>query len=327
LSLLSACDDNPMTAPAIDLSYNADLSIARISLADTTTLTNCLAEDANNLYWTESSDTIIPDAGSLGRLMKVSKMGGTPMMLVDAVDSPGCAITDSDNVYVTRGSDILKVPLAGGAATPIAQNQHVLPMSTPRLAAQGGMVYWITDVYGAVDAFNGKNAMVRVSSSGGGTVEVLFNDVTGSPGGIAVDAANAYYSDLDGMWVRPLAGGGMKTGVGVSSIHSNRFAVDSMHIVLDEVSGIGGQDGGTAGGDVALFKLDGSGRVMLSMMMATALTIDGSGVYANSSGQLTRFSLDGKMTSVLDIERPRAIALDAQNVYYTNGAQILRLAK
>jgi hypothetical protein len=316
--VIGACDDNPMNAPPLDLSYNPDLTIAVTELAETTTLTNCLAQDANSLYWTEASSTVIPDAGSLGRLMKVSKTGGMPTMLVDAVDSPGCAVADSDNVYVTRGSDILKVPLAGGSATPIAQNQHVLPMSTPRLAAKGGTVYWITDVYGAVDAFSGKNALVRVSS-GGGTVEALFTDINGSPGGLAVDASNVYYSDFDAMWVRPLAGGAGNM-IGVSTLHNNRFAIDDTNLVLDEVTGIGQ-------GDVALFKLDGSGRLLLSMSMASALAIDSTGVYANSNGKLTRFSLDGKTTSVLDDGGPRAIALDAQSIYFTNGAQILRLAK
>lgn len=313
----ASCDDNP--TPPHDLSVNTDLSapVAWV-LTSTNTLTNCIALDGTSVYWTEANDFLGPDAGDTARLMKVSKMGGTPVKIADGVDSPGCAVADDTNVYVTQGSTILKVPLAGGAASPLATKQHVLPMSTPRLAARGGYVYWITDVYGAVDAFNGKNALVRVTQSGA-TIETLFNDIVGSPGGIAIDATNAYYSDQSGVYLRPLAGGAAAP-FGVSTLHNNRFAVDDMHVVLDEITGIGA-------GDLAVFKLDGSGRTVISMKMATALAIDSKHVYANAEGKLVRYTLDGKSTDVVDLRGPRAIALDASDIYFTDGSSILRFGK
>jgi hypothetical protein len=289
------------------------------ALTSTVTLTNCLALDPGNVYWVESSTTDIPDAGQLGRLMKVSKMGGTATSLLDAVDAPGCAVADDKNVYLTRGGDILAVTLTGGAVSTLAQNQHVLPQSTPRLAAGNGYVYWITDVYGNTDAFTGKNALVRVSASGGGSVDTLFTDISGSPGGIAVDASNVYYSDLSGMYVRPLAGGAA-VPIGVSVLHNNRFAVDDLHIVLDEITGIGS-------GDVALLNLDGSGRMVLDMNMATALSLDHENVYGNSGGKLARFPISGGKSQALDERAPRAVALDANNIYFTDGSSILRFAK
>jgi hypothetical protein len=297
-----------------------DLSVPPMSaeLTSTVTLTNCIALDSGNVYWVESSSTVIPDAGTVGRLMKVSKSGGAAMELADAIDAPGCAVADDQNVYVTRGGDILAVPLAGGPAAPIAQDQHVLPTSTPRLAARGGFLYWITDVYGATDAFNGKNALVRVGA-GGGTVDTIFNDLMGSPGGLAVDASNVYYSDLTGMYVRPLAGGAA-AAIGVSTLHNNRFALDDQHVVLDEVGSIGM-------GDVALMNLDGSNRKVIDMSLASALALDHDHIYANAGGKLTRFSLDGATRETLDERGPRAIALDATDVYYTDGSSILRFAK
>jgi hypothetical protein len=297
-----------------------DLSVPPMAteLTSTVTLTNCIALDSGNVYWVESSATIIPDAGSLGRLMKVAKSGGSATQLADNIDAPGCAVADDQNVYVTRGADVLAVPLAGGQPTTIAQDQHVLPTSTPRLAARGGFIYWITDMYGNTDAFSGKNALVRVAT-GGGTVDTIFNDLTGSPGGLAVDASNVYYSDLSGMYVRPLAGGAAAP-IGISTLHNNRFAVDDQHLVLDEIATIGM-------GDVALLNLDGSNRVVIDTSLATALAIDHDNIYANSSGKLTRFSLDGKTKETLDERGPRAIALDATDIYYTDGSSILRFAK
>ncbi len=316
----AACDDNTPSGNH-DLSVNFDLASPPTAtvLTTTDTLTNCIAVDATSIYWTESSATSIPDAGSLSRLMRVSKGGGTPMLMVDAIDSPGCAVIDSASAYVTRGSTILQVPLNGSGATPLATEQHVLPGSTPRLAAGGGFVYWITDVYGAIDAYNGMNALVRMPTSGGGSVETLFTDLVGSPGGIAIDATNAYYSDQSGVYARPLAGGAA-VPIGVSALHNNRFAIDEMNLALVEVGGIGA-------GDIAVSKLDGSGRTVVFPKLATALAIDDSGVYANAAGVLTRFALDGSKTTTLDPSGPRAIALDATEIYFTDGASILRLAK
>jgi hypothetical protein len=173
-------------------------------------------------------------------------------------------------------------------------------------------------MYGNTDAFSGKNALVRVPA-GGGAVDTVFNDLTGSPGGLAVDASNVYYSDLSGMYVRALAGGAAMS-IGVSNLHNNRFALDDLHLVLDEIGAIGM-------GDVALLNLDGSNRNVIDMSLATSLAIDHDNIYANAGGKLTRFSLDGKTQETLDERGPRAIALDATNIYYTDGSSILRFAK
>jgi hypothetical protein len=210
------------------------------------------------------------------------------------------------------------VSTSGGAPMLITSNQHVLPLRTPRIAVGNGFVYWVTDVYGAVDAYNGKNALLRVNVNGG-TPDIVFNDLVGEPGGIAVNSVNAFYSDGSGMYLRALSGGAASS-VGSSALHNNRFAIDAMHLVLAEVAGVGQ-------GDVALFNLDGSSKILLSMKLATSLAVDGSGVYGDLDGALTRFGLDGKSTLPLTQVAPRAIALDAKNVYFADGASILKIAK
>jgi hypothetical protein len=315
---LTGCDDRPHGS-LHDLSAQADLSAPPTAtvLASTNTLTNCLALDSSSLYYTEASDV-----GSTSRLMKLAKSGGMPQLLIDGIDSPGCAVIDDANAYVTRNGEILKVPLGGGSPASLALGQHLLPGSSPHLSTLNGYLYWITDVYGQVDAYNGMNALVRLSTSGG-SIDVLFNDLVGSPGGLAVDASNVYYSDSTGMYVRPL-GGGPAGPIGQSTLHNNRFAIDDMNLVLVEVMGV-------SLGDVALFKLDGSGGTLLYSKLVSALAIDPSGVYANAEGQLTRFWLEGQppttMSQILDPSAPRAIALDATDVYFTDGASILRYSK
>jgi hypothetical protein len=273
------------------------------------------------VYFTDQGGVVPgPDQGASSRVLKVALGGGTPTVLAEGADSPGCVVVDATNVYFTRdgGATLMMAPLAGGTPMALASSQHILTLHTPHLAVGGGFVYWITDVYGNVDAYNGKNALVRVSTSGG-NVETVFSDLTGEPGGLAVDATNVYYSDQTGMFVRALAGGA-PTAIGQSTLHNNRFAVDSMNLALVEVTSIGS-------GDVALYKLDGSGRVQLLNTLASALALDASGLYANLNGELVHVSLDGKTTTTLSASAPRAIALDASNIYFTDGVSILKLAK
>jgi hypothetical protein len=273
------------------------------------------------VYWTDQGGvTPAPDQGDSSRVLKVALAGGMPTVLAEGADSPGCVVVDATNAYFTEGGGqtLMKAPLAGGTPMALASSQHILTQHTPHLAVGGGFVYWITDVYGNVDAYNGKNALVRVSTSGG-NVETVFSDLAGEPGGLWVDATNVYYSDKSGMYVRALAGGS-PTAVGQSTLHNNRFAVDSMNLALVEVTSIGS-------GDVALYKLDGSGRVPLLSKLASALALDPSGLYANLDGELTRVSLDGKTTTTLSDRAPRAIALDSGNIYFTDGVSILKLAK
>jgi hypothetical protein len=277
-------------------------------IATAQTLTACLASDANALYWADQG-------GTQNRILKVGKAGGTPTALASGGDDRTCVVVDDTNAYYVDGDNIMKVPLAGGSASAVLMGQHVLKSL---IAVQGGFVYWVTDVYGNVDAFNGKNALVRVPV-GGGTIETLYAQVNGNPGGLRVDANTIYYSDLDGMFGRPKSGGTAVT-YGMSTIHSNSFALDAMHLVMDEVNDVGS-------GDVAVMRLDGMSRVVVSMQQASTLAIDGSGVYGRQNNHLVYFSLDGQSTLTLAAEAPRAIALDATTIYFTDGSSILKAGK
>jgi hypothetical protein len=322
LVAVAGCGDDSASfdfaSPPLDMSALPPATV----LASAQTLTNCIAVDTTGVYWTDEGGVVPgPDQGASSRVLKVALAGGMPTVLGEGADAPGCVVVDATNAYYTQGggTTLMKVPLGGGTAPmALASSQHILTLHTPHLAVAGGFVYWITDVYGDVDAYNGKNALVRVSTSGG-SVETVFSDLAGEPGGLFVDATNVYYSDQSGMYVRALAGGA-PTAVGQSTLHNNRFAVDSSNLALVEVASIGS-------GDVALYKLDGSGRVQLLSKLASAVALDASGLYANLDGELVHVSLDGKTTTTLSDQAPRAIALDASNIYFTDGASILKLAK
>jgi hypothetical protein len=313
--LLAGCPSAPVVQTP-DAQAVVDLGLAPpVTLAPAQTTTSCLAVDANAVYWT--------DQGSGNRVMKVALAGGAPQVLATGGDKPGCVAIDQTNAYYTDGGSatLMKVPLAGGAPAALAQNQHVLPERKPLLASDGSFVYFITDVYGDVDAYNNKNAIVRVPvTGGGGPVEVLVAEVIGDPAGLAVDAANVYFSDSTGVYAQPKSGAAPLAIPAMSTIHSNSFATDGVNLVIAEVSAIGQ-------GDLALFRTDGNGRTVLSSTLASSLAIDSSGVYAKMNNALVRFKLDGSGMATLASSAPRAIALDSANIYFTDGASILKLSK
>jgi hypothetical protein len=314
-------DSNPgfdFSVPG-DAGADAQVLPEAMPLAAADTFTSCMAVADGFVYWTDQGGVARSDGGQASKVLRVSTAGGTAMTVADGADAPGCVVVDSGFAYYTNGAGaILRAPVAGGAPQPVVTGQHLLPLRTPRFAVGGGKVYWVTDVYGPVDAFSGKNAIVR-APVGGGAVEVVFTDIVGEPGGLAVLGSTIYYSDQMGMYARPF-GAPLPAAVGQSTLHSNRFAVGGNKLAVVEVNSIGT-------GDVAVFGLDGTGRVVVSMSLATSLAVDDSGVYANRDGRLVRFALNGQRTDALSDSPPRAIALDATHVYFTDGVSILKIAK
>jgi hypothetical protein len=278
------------------------------TLGTAQTLTNCLAADASFVYWSDSTPAI----------MKVPVAGGTPAQVVAGGDKSTCVAVDGSGVYYFEADKLMKAPLSGGGAAPLASGQHLLK-GAPIVAA-GGFVYFITDVYGNVDAFNGKNAIVRVSTTSGGAVEIVSAELTGNPGGLAVDDSNVYYSDQTGVFARALAAPATATSFGQSSLHGNALAVAAGHLAMNEIADVGA-------GDVAVFRTDGMMRVVVSPSLAQPLAIDDRGVYINESGSLTRLALDGSGATLLATQPPRAVALAASTIFFTDGSAIYSLSK
>jgi len=281
---------------------------APTTLGSAQTLTNCLAADASFVYWSDGTPAI----------MKVPVGGGTPAQVVAGGDRNTCVAVDGSGIYYFDADKLMKAPLSGGGAAPLASGQHLLKGAP--LVAAGGFVYFITDVYGNVDAYNGKNAIVRVSTTAGGAVEIVSAELTGNPGGLAVDDTNVYYSDQTGVFARPLAMPTTSTPFGQSSLHGNALVVGAGHLAMNEIAAVGS-------GDVAVFRTDGMMRVVVSPSLAQPLAVDEKGVYINDSGSLVRLALDGSGPKLLATEPPRAVALSASTIFFTDGSAIYSLPR
>ena len=281
---------------------------APTTLGPAMTLTHCLAADGSFVYWSDGTPAI----------MKVAVGGGTPTQVAAGGDKNGCVAVDGSGVYWVDADKVMMAPLTGGGAMALASGQDVLK-GTPTIVAVGGFVWWITDVYGNVDAYNGKNAVVRVPTSGG-AVQVVVSDLTGNPGGLAVDDSNVYYSDQSGVFARPLAAPATSIPFGTSTLHGNAIAVGDLHLAMAELSGV-------STGDVAVFRLDGMGRVVVSPSLARPLAVDDKGVYINGTGSLERLALDGSGGTLLATQPPSAVALSATTIFFTDGTAIYSLPR
>lgn len=287
-------------------------------LAPASTLTSCLSLDDTRIYWTDDADG--------GSVKSVAKSGGavtTLVMGMGAVDRRSCVVTDATHVYFTRdkATTIQRVAKGGGAAETVAAGQNVLGGVLAIPSPPDGSLYWVTDVYGAVDAYNGKNAVVKAAvGGGGGAPSVEVDNVTGDASGLVVTSSAFTISDESGVYTLQRGGTRARTDFGMSLFRPSVFATDGTRLALVETTGLGQ-------GAVILYKIDGSGRTRLSDKTAATLAIDSTGVYAKQDNQLVRMKLDGSKVEPLSSDTARAIAIDATHIYFTDGAQILRIAK
>lgn len=304
---LAGCGSSNVAVP--DAAVPLDMQVAAPArLGPAQTLTRCLAVDDSFVYWSDGTPAI----------MKLPIAGGTPTALVAGGDKNGCVAVDGSGVYYFEADKLMKAPLGGGSAAPLATGQHLVGGAP--LVAAGGYVYFITDVYGNVDAYNGKNAIVRVSTTAAGAASVVSAEVVGAPAGLAVDDRNVYYSDQSGVFARALAAPTMVTSFGQSALHGNAIALGNGLLAMNEVSSVGA-------GDIAVFRSDGTMRVVVSMALARPLALDDRGAYVVEAGALERLALDGSGATLLATQAPRALALTATTIFFTDGSAIYSLPK
>jgi hypothetical protein len=305
LVFVAGCGSN-LTIP--DAGVPLDMQVpGPTMLASAMTLTPCLAIDSRNVYWS--------DFGSgAATITSVPLAGGAASTLVAGGDKYGCVVSDGNDVYYADNGNIDKVHFDGSGKTTLASGQHVLGN---RLSFSGSL-FFITDVYGNVDAFNGKNAIVEVAPSGG--VSVFAANVVGLPSSLATDGSGVYWSDHAGVYFAPLSNPANLISFGQSTLHDNTVAVGSGRLAMNEVMAIGS-------GDVAVFRVDGTGRTVVLPSLANPLAVDDRGVYVNHAGALERLAFDGSGAKLLATQTPRALALSADHIYFTDGAAIYSLPK
>lgn len=171
-----------------------------------------MALDSTSVYWTTQ---FLPGTDTTA-VMKIGKMGGSPVTLATEQSSIGRPAVDSTNVYYARGGSatvngvkqgpdgaVVSVPLAGGTPRTLVSLQGVTPGF---VAVEGTYVYFTTTPYPPGPGASRAGALMRVPvASGSATTLASESDAIGA---LAVDDANVYWGSWNiGLKSMPLAGG------------------------------------------------------------------------------------------------------------------------
>jgi hypothetical protein len=105
---------------------------------------NYLAQDATNLYWTNTGRVGGVKLDHQGTVVKMPKAGGAVTILASGLGGAKRIAVDATSVYWNDDVDgvIMKVPIAGGASTILATGQ----MGANGLAVGPTYVYWTDSI-------------------------------------------------------------------------------------------------------------------------------------------------------------------------------------
>jgi hypothetical protein len=82
------------------------------------TVGQAIAVDDTSVYWTYVGSGDFHDNLD-GKVFKVAKTGGAPVVLADKQDAPWAIAIDDANVYYTAGKGVWRVSKSGGAPSPV----------------------------------------------------------------------------------------------------------------------------------------------------------------------------------------------------------------
>lgn len=286
-----------------------------------------VAVDSRNAYWIS---VLPPDCspcnGSFDSVMSVPLRGGANTTLASGYYEPtigGSRIAvDSASVYWT-GTDlnsataaVWKVPVGGGAATPLASSSTA-DVEDPVLHATS--VYWIAG------GTEGDSAVMRAALSGGAATTLANSSCIYGP--LAVDAAHVYWFDCHDLLETPLGGGATVTLAGSVGID---LTVDSTSVYWTSTD---------EAGDSAVLKIpvDGGNPVTLASAAGKAagsIAVDSTSVYWLESSMSPSVSSvmkipigGGAAVTIASVQEtsPAGIALDASGtVYWTVGDALMK---
>ncbi len=288
LGLPGPCGPAPTVAPGATLT-----TLARSANA----VPETIAIDATSVYFPSTGD---------GRIVKVSKAGGSPVILADGQNQPIDIAVDGTNVYWTNeggSGSVMKVPTSGGTPTTLAAGQG----ASFGIAVDGTSVYWTN--------ITGNHAVMKVGIEGG--TPAVFASAT-NPWAIAVSDGNVYFTDGDNVMMAPAAGGNAVV-IATGQNFPFSLAVDSTNVYWSSARGTG-----------AIVKMPltgGTPTILASSTGMNRIAVDTTSVYfttpdpgSPNDGTVTSIPLAGGPTTQLvdGQSTPEGIAVDATSVYWVD---------
>jgi hypothetical protein len=162
---------------------------------------------------------------SVGRL---ATSGGTPVPLGTSPGALNGLTVDATNLYWATASAVLKAPIGGGGTT----TTLVTGNGSPLAVDTNNLYYGFHGLGGA----NTYGPVLQVPLAGG-TSTTLATGLH-MVDGIAVDAANVYWTDNGGSVLRVPIGGGAVTTLAAKQVLCGDIAVDATHVYWTTVSAV-----------------------------------------------------------------------------------------
>jgi len=269
-----------------------------------------LAVDATNLYWVNSS----------GSVVKVAISGGSTTTLATGQNSPQAIALDSANVYwTTTDGNVATVPKSStGSATPsdVASGQSGIL----GLAISGGNAYW-----GASGDADYEIRTVPTSGTGAPTLVSAFS--SGPAYGVAVDSTSVYWTTKSGLFSAALGGMG-DSGAPVTSLGGLggngvvALAIDSSNAYWGSFA--------AGGGTLQKVAKTGGGATQLAsgQFGPNGLAVDSSSIYwTTQAGLVLKLPLSGgSPTTLASVSNGgTGIVVDATTVYWASGNTVQKI--
>jgi hypothetical protein len=259
--------------------------------------TDCIAVNLTNVYWTDAYR---------GSVLTVPTGGGTISTLA-SVPNATCLAIDPAHIYVTSSSDVVSLPLSGGAPTTIASGQTA-PWG---VVADATRVYWVN----YTDPGTVMSAPLS-PGEGGGPVTIASGQKY--PRSIAVDGTHVYWSNASptGSIVRAPLMGGAKTTIATGQGTPDKIALDSTNVYWTTLTD----------GTVMTIPLAGGTPTTLASGQTNpwGIALNGGYVYWTTyGGDVAKVPVSGgSMPSILASgqDMPEGIAVDTTSVYFTDVA-------
>jgi hypothetical protein len=166
-----------------------------------------LAIDSTNLYWSEYVDQGFVDGGvplRTGDVVQTPLAGGASTTIWSGSDAPNAVAVDSAYVYVLQNSDLERVPIGGGSVTTLAMGPGAYGLTVTASA-----VYWTP--------YNGIDAVYTAPLMGGSATTFATgtwsSTAMASSTVVVQDGTNLYWADtISGgtsgtVYGKPLSGG------------------------------------------------------------------------------------------------------------------------
>lgn len=270
-----------------------------------------IALDADSVYFTDAQ-------GPNGKVGRVAKVGGALTVLASGLQSPSPITVDATDVYFMDSDHVMKVPIAGGAVTVVADASND---TYSAVVVDDDQIYWTNYTF--------MGSTMRMPKAGGAPVTVAPDAY---PAGMVVTGGQMYWSamDADAIKSAPILGGPVTVMASNQDAPRWGIAANADHLFwVNE---------GTFPMQVWGVPLDASlppaqlGVSPTESSVQTSLVADAAYVYFPVSYcKIVRIPVGGGQPIVTDVAQalgcPRFMAGDADALYYTSEAGITRYPK